>query len=139
MGGGSAKTGDVEMMPFVCPYAPAEVVSRARSWVGRPISRAEWRPGETCLHLAAYAYGWDGNIPSGWQGKTLADLMTATGWRLTDKAPCAGALGAFRIHGHDHLGIFTDGGFLIHAGVLTIVEALADRYLPYFKGVMECP
>lgn len=127
------------MMPFRSSYTPAEVVGRARSWVGRPISRAEWRPGETCLHLAAYAYGWEDAIPPGWQGKTLADIEAATGWRLTDKAPCAGALGAFFIHGHDHLGIFTDGGFLIHAGVMTIVEALADRYMLYFQGVMECP
>ena len=126
------------MTPFRCRYSPEEIVSRARSWVGRPISRAEWRPGETCIHLAAYAHGWMDEIPPGWQGKTIRDLEIASGWKLQEKAPCAGALGAFFLHGHDHLGIFTDGGFLIHAGSTTIVEAIAERYMQYFKGVMVC-
>ena len=126
-------------MIFRCPYSPEEIIARARSWVGRPISRAEWRPGETCIHLAAYAHGWDGNIPSGWQGKTIRDLEIVSGWKMEEKIPRAGALGVFLIHGHEHLGIYSSPDFLIHAGSMTIVEALAYRYKKYLKGVMVCP
>ena len=140
VGGGSAKTGDVEMIkPFISPYLPADIVFRARSWVGRPITRAEWHPGETCLHMVAYAYGWQDAIPVNWKMRKIVDLEEAIGWTLKKQTPTAGGLGVFMIHGHEHLGIFTDGGFLIHAGVLTVVEAIADRFMKYYEGVLICP
>ena len=140
MGSGETKTGDVEMIePFSTPYKPADIVARAKLWIGRPISRAEWHPGETCIHMVAFAYGWEDTIPKDWRMRTISDLEEITGWTLKKREPIGGDVGVFLIHGHEHLGIFTDGGFLIHAGVLTVVEAIADRFMKYFEGVMVCP
>ena len=140
VGSGSTEKGNVEMIkPFISPYLPADIVFRARLWVGRPITRAEWHPGETCLHMVADAYGWQDSIPVNWKMRKIVDLEEAIGWTLNKQTPIAGDLGVFMIHGHEHLGIFTDGGFLIHAGVLTVVEAIADRFMKYYEGVLICP
>jgi hypothetical protein len=123
-------------MKFICPYSADEVATRAKSWVGKPVARAEWRQGETCIHLASFSYGWDDLIPHNWLAWSMEDLAILSGWNIVDRKPIRGDLGIFEIHNREHIGIFTSDDTFVHAGSLTFVEAKAERFMRYFKGVL---
>ncbi|MCW1713253.1 MULTISPECIES: hypothetical protein [Synergistaceae] len=123
-------------MKFICPYSEDEIVARARSWVGKPVARAEWRQGVTCIHLASFSYGWDDIIPKNWFAWSMDDLAKLSGWTIVGREPKRGDFGIFEIRGKEHLGIFTSDDTFVHAGSIAFVEAKADRFMRYFKGVL---
>lgn len=123
-------------MKFSCPYSEDEIVERARSWVGKPVARAEWRQGETCIHLASFSYGWDDLIPHNWLSWKMSELAELSGWKIVEREPKRGDFGIFEIRGREHLGIFTDEKHFVHTGNLYFVEAEADRFMKYYKGVL---
>lgn len=135
MGRGSTAQ-DYVAMKFSCPYSEDEIVERARSWVGKPVARATWRQGETCIHLASFSYGWGDLIPNNWLAWSMDDLAKLSGWKIIERNPKRGDFGIFEIHGKEHLGIFTGNDTFVHAGNVTFVEAKADRFMRYFKGVL---
>jgi hypothetical protein len=123
---------------FICPYSTNEIVLRAKSWVGKPVTRTEWRQGVTCIHLAAFSYGWDGKIPDNWLDWKISELSDLLGWDFLERPPVCGDLGIFEIRGREHIGIFTSKNTFIHAGSIMFTEAKADRFMRYFKGVLTC-
>ncbi len=135
MGRGSTAQ-DYVAMKFSCPYSEDEIVERARSWVGKPVARAEWRQGETCIHLASFSYGWDDLIPHNWLSWKMSELAELSGWKIVEREPKRGDLGIFEIHNREHIGIFTSDDTFVHAGSLTFVEAKAERFMRYFRGVL---
>ena len=66
----------------------------------------------------------------------MNDLAELSGWKIVERKPKRGDFGIFEIHGKEHLGIFTDNDTFVHAGNVTFVEAKADRFMRYFKGVL---
>ena len=135
MGCGETAKGNVAMK-FICPYSEDAIVARARSWVGKPVARAEWRQGVTCIHLASFSYGWDDLIPKNWLDWSMDDLAKLSGWTIVGREPKRGDFGIFEIRGKEHLGIFTSDDTFVHAGSIAFVEAKADRFMRYFKGVL---
>ena len=135
MGCGEAAKGNVAMK-FICPYSEDEIVARARSWVGKPVARAEWRQGVTCIHLASFSYGWDDLIPKNWLDWKMSELAELSGWKIRDRLPRSAEMGIFFIRGSEHLGIFTDEKHFIHTGSLNFVEAEAARFMKFYKGVL---
>ena len=127
---------DYVAMKFSCPYSADEVATRAKSWVGKPVARAEWRQGETCIHLASFSYGWGNGIPDNWLSWRISDLSDLLGWEFSERPPIRGDLGIFEIRGREHIGIFTSEDTFVHAGSILFVEARADRFMRYFKGVL---
>lgn len=123
-------------MSFLCPYTPDEIVERARSWVGKPVARATWRQGETCIHLASFSFGWEDKIPDNWLAWSMEDLAKLSGWKIVDRKPRRGDFGIFEIRGKEHLGIFTSDETFVHTGNITFVEARVERFMRYFKGVL---
>ena len=135
MGRGSTAQDHVAMM-FTCPYSEDEIVERARSWVGKPVARATWRRGETCIHLASFSYGWEDQIPDNWLAWNMEDLAKLSGWKIVDRKPRRGDFGIFEIRGKEHLGIFTSDETFVHTGNITFVEAEVSRFMKYYKGVL---
>ena len=135
MGCGETAKGNVAMK-FICPYSEDEIVARARSWVGKPVARAEWRQGVTCIHLASFSYGWDDLIPKNWLDWKMNDLAELLGWKVVERKPKRGDFGIFEIRGKEHLGIFTSDDTFVHAGSISFVEVRAERFMRYFKGVL---
>ena len=135
MGCGSTAK-DYVAMKFSCPYSADEVATRAKSWVGKPVARAEWRQGETCIHLASFSFGWGNGIPENWLSWRISDLSDLLGWQFERRTPIRGDLGIFEIRGREHIGIFTNDDTFVHAGSISFVEARADRFMRYFKGVL---
>ena len=135
MGRGSTAQ-DYVAMKFSCPYSEDEIVERARSWVGKPVARATWRQGETCIHLASFSYGWGDLIPNNWLAWSMDDFAKLSGWKIIERKPKRGDFGIFEIRGKEHLGIFTSDDTFVHAGSIAFVEAKADRFMRYFKGVL---
>lgn len=125
------------MMFFICKYTPDEIITRARSWVGNSICRSTWQSSDSCVHLAAYAYGWEDLIPKNWLDFSIEELEKRSGWQVQNIPIYASALGIFHIRNHDHFGIFTSGDTMIHAGTIKIVEVPVARYMKYFKGVLH--
>ena len=123
MGCGETAKGNVAMK-FICPYSEDEIVERARSWVGKPVARATWRQGETCIHLASFSYGWGDLIPNNWLAWSMDDLAKLSGWKIIERNPKRGDFGIFEIHGKEHLGIFDQTCFDD-----SYVKAAADYHL----------
>ena len=90
----------------------------------------------TCIHLASFSYGWDDLIPKNWLDWSMDDLAKLSGWTIVGREPKRGDFGIFEIRGKEHLGIFTSDDTFVHAGSIAFVEAKADRFMRYFKGVL---
>lgn len=125
------------MTSFVCKYTPQEIINRAKSLVGKPICRVTWKKGFSCIHLAAYVYGWEDMIPDNWLDFSIEELEKRSGWKVQDVPIYESALGIFHIKRQDHFGIFTTKDTIVHAGTLNIVEVPVARYMKYFKGVLH--
>lgn len=138
MGRMQTTQGNVEMTPFKSPYSKEELVARAKTWVGKSISRAEWRQGETCIHLVAFSLGWGKTVPDDWSNRPIQDLYDTLGWQVFDEKPTAGDICVLHIKDSDHLGICSGDGKLIYAGSLCITESSSDRLMKYCLGVLRC-
>lgn len=122
-------------MTYHSPFSREEVVERARGWVGKPTSRAEWRPVQSCAHLMAYVYGWPRRIPPKWLDLTAEYLVMISGWkRRTEREP--GDLALFFVRERDHVGIVTSRDSFVHAGTRCFAEVSFDRYESYYRGVL---
>jgi len=138
LGSGSAEESDVAMNKWFSDFSVADIVSRARSWVGRPASHVSWSPAPSCVHLMAYVYGWSGGIPEGWQNYPLEYLIEISGWGKVPGPGEPGEIALFKIRNRPHIGIYTTPDTIVHAGTRVFAESLLAPYIArgFFEGVL---